>query len=56
MKIILTETQLMSVLEKIENNKVICDDCGWSWDISDGGDDKYICHKCGCDNIPNENE
>ena len=36
--------------ESIKNNKVICDGCGWSWDLSDGGDDPYICHKCGHNN------
>jgi GNAT superfamily N-acetyltransferase len=24
--------------------------CDWSWDIKDGGDDLYICHKCFTDN------
>ena len=38
--------------EEIKNNKVICDNCGWSWDIEDGGKDTYICHKCGHDNTP----
>lgn len=38
--------------EEIKNNKVICDNCGWSWDISEGGDDTYTCHKCGHDNSP----
>jgi hypothetical protein len=38
--------------ETIKDNKVICDGCGWSWDLSDGGDDPYICHKCGHDNTP----
>jgi hypothetical protein len=39
---------------------VICDNCGWKWDIADGGDDPYICHnilpsgrKCNHDNTPN---
>ena len=41
------------LIETIKNNKVICDGCGWSWDLSDGGDDLYVCHKCGHDNIPN---
>jgi DNA-directed RNA polymerase subunit RPC12/RpoP len=27
--------------------KITCDECGWSWDLEDGGDDPYICHKCG---------
>lgn len=34
---------------KSSNKKVNCD-CGWSWDISDGGSDPYKCHKCGNDN------
>jgi tRNA(Ile2) C34 agmatinyltransferase TiaS len=38
--------------ETIKKNKVICDGCGWSWDLSDGGDDPYLCHKCGNDNTP----
>ena len=40
------------IKETITDKKVICDNCGWSWDISDGGDDLYICHKCGNDNEP----
>jgi hypothetical protein len=27
-----------------------CGSCSWSWDRKDGGDDMYICHKCGTDN------
>jgi hypothetical protein len=30
--------------------KIICDNCGWSWKLSEGGDDPYVCHKCGTDN------
>lgn len=40
------------IKETVENGEVICDECGWSWDISKGGDDMYICHKCGHDNTP----
>ena len=40
-------TYLNKIYESVENNKVICDDCGWSWDLSDGGNDPYTCHKCG---------
>lgn len=40
--------------EEIENGKVNCDGCGWSWKLSDGGNDKYICHKCGTDNSPKQ--
>lgn len=44
---------LLNILkETIKNNKVICDECGWSWKINESGDDKYLCHKCGNDNTP----
>ena len=29
-----------------------CGSCSWSWDRKDGGDDMYVCHKCGADNEP----
>ena len=32
------------------NTTIVCKECGHSWDIEDGGDDVYICHKCGYDN------
>jgi hypothetical protein len=35
--------------EKMEPKKVVCK-CGWKWDLKDGGDDPYVCHKCGHDN------
>lgn len=38
--------------EAVKDGKVICDECGWSWKISEGGDDTYSCHKCGHDNTP----
>lgn len=50
MKIVLNESQLKSLLEKINSDKVICDECGWSWDLSEGGDDPYLCHNCGHNN------
>jgi len=40
------------VTEKIVGNKIVCDKCGWDWKISEGGNDLYICHKCGNDNTP----
>jgi hypothetical protein len=40
------------ILEKVTKTKVICDNCGWSWKIKDGGKDPYTCHKCGHDNTP----
>ena len=30
--------------------------CGWSWDLKDGGDDPYTCHKCGKINTINESK
>ena len=38
--------------ESIVGDKIKCDNCGWSWKIVDGGDDLYMCHKCGHDNTP----
>ncbi len=38
--------------EAIISNKVVCDKCGWKWNIEDGGKDTYVCHKCGNDNTP----
>ena len=35
-------------------NKINCS-CGWSWKISDGGNDPYTCHKCGQDNSSKTN-
>jgi hypothetical protein len=42
------------VEESIEGDSIVCDGCGWTWKIVDGGDDLYICHKCGHDNTPKE--
>ena len=44
--------EVTSLNEKIVGEKIECDNCGWSWNIVDGGDDLYICHKCGHDNEP----
>ena len=38
--------------EAIVGDKIECDNCDWSWDIKDGGDDLYTCHKCWHDNTP----
>jgi hypothetical protein len=27
-----------------------CENCGWQWNMKDGGTDPYVCHKCGYDN------
>jgi len=54
MKIVITEKQLKKLTEKIDSEKVICDECGWSWLLSDGGEDPLTCHKCGHDNSEKE--
>jgi DNA-directed RNA polymerase subunit RPC12/RpoP len=50
MKIFITENQYNKLFETVTDTEVICDECSWSWDLSDGGDDPYICHKCGHNN------
>jgi len=42
--------------EAVTDTEVICDNCGWHWSIKDGGDDLYVCHKCGHDNTPKSNK
>ena len=41
-----------SLNEAIVGEKIECDSCSWSWKIVDGGNDLFICHKCGHDNTP----
>jgi len=33
-----------------DEEEVKCDNCGWEWNIEDGGKDPFVCHKCGNDN------
>jgi hypothetical protein len=40
--------------EEIKGDSIVCDNCGWTWKIKDGGNDLYICHKCGHDNTPQQ--
>lgn len=40
------------VNESIKDNKIICKKCGWKWNLKDGGNDPYVCHKCGHNNNP----
>ena len=35
-----------------DEDTIKCKDCGWEWELEDGGKDPYTCHKCGCDNTP----
>lgn len=32
------------------SKKITCEKCGWEWNLSEGGNDPYVCHKCGHDN------
>jgi hypothetical protein len=43
-----------TLTESIVKDKIVCDKCGHSWLIKDGGDDLYTCHnpKCRHDNTP----
>jgi hypothetical protein len=45
-----TNTKL--TFEQIQGDSIVCDGCGWTWKIKDGGDDLFMCHKCGHDNTP----
>ena len=38
--------------EAVVGDKIECDKCGWSWNIVDGGNDLFMCHKCGHNNEP----
>jgi len=42
------------LFERVEGDSIVCDSCGWTWKIKDGGNDLYNCHKCGHDNTPKE--
>jgi len=33
-------------------NTITCNSCTWTWMKQDGGDDMYVCHKCGTNNAP----
>lgn len=33
-----------------EISEIVCQNCGWHWDVKDGGDDLYVCHDCNTDN------
>jgi len=41
-----------TLTEGVFEDRIECDNCGWSWKIKDGGDDLYVCHKCGTNNTP----
>ena len=33
-----------------EDKTIECEKCGWRWELTDGGEDPYLCHKCNFDN------
>ena len=39
MKIKISEEQLRKLTEMVDSEKVVCDECGWSWRLDEGGDD-----------------
>ena len=43
---------LAQLIGEIVNDVIECNNCDWSWNRVDGGEDLYICHKCGNDNTP----
>lgn len=51
MKIKLTESQIKRLVVESKSETIKCT-CGWHWKKSEGGNDPYICHKCGHDNTP----
>jgi len=48
----LVKSLIEHLTELITDTDIICDNCSWEWSKEDGGDDLYICHKCGYDNTP----
>jgi Zn-dependent peptidase ImmA (M78 family) len=41
-----------TLTEGVFEDRIKCDNCGWSWKVKDGGKDLYVCHKCGTNNTP----
>ena len=35
---------------KLGIKTITCKNCGWTWNLKNGGKDPYICHKCGYNN------
>lgn len=44
--------EMMNLIK--EDKSVNCILCGHSWKFSEGGDEPYLCHKCGNDNSKKE--
>lgn len=51
-KFIVLKKSIIDITESIVGDRIECDNCDWSWPIKDGGNDLYVCHKCGHDNTP----
>lgn len=47
-----THTENSKYLYHEDELEIKCFKCGWSWNLTDGGKDPYICHECGTDNKP----
>jgi len=45
------EPSISSIDEKIKGDSIECDNCGWTWEIKEGGSDLFVCHECGHDNL-----
>jgi hypothetical protein len=46
----ISRIKTMMGLNESDEITVECEECGWSWKLSEGGDDPYTCHKCGHNN------
>jgi len=44
--------KLIDLITEGSNKRINCNHCDWSWKESEGGKDKYVCHKCGHNNKP----
>jgi len=43
-------------IDENSNQAIECEECGWEWDLADGGKTPYVCHKCGHDNTEDYDE
>ena len=48
--VVMKKKQPTPSLDEIKDQVISCENCGWEWDLADGGNDPYVCHKCGHDN------
>ncbi len=46
--------RIQEMMGLIMEDKTITCKCDHSWKLSDGGNDPYLCHKCGHDNSKTE--